>query len=40
MQIPQKLVYEKFYVHEIDAVDLSKTYLKTKQPRFKWGLKK
>ena len=26
MQIPQKLVYEKFYVHEIAAVDLSKIY--------------
>ena len=24
MQIPQKLVHEKFYVHEITAVDLSK----------------
>ena len=27
LQIPQKLVYEKFYVHEkIAAVDLSKIY--------------
>ena len=26
LQIPQKLVYEKFYVHEIDAVNLSKIY--------------
>ena len=26
MQIPQKLVYGKFYVHEIAAVDLSKIY--------------
>ena len=26
MQIPQKLVYEKFYVNEIAAVDLSKIY--------------
>ena len=24
--IPQKLVYEKFYVHEIAAVNLSKLY--------------
>ena len=24
LQIPQKLVYEKFYVHEIAAVNLSK----------------
>ena len=26
MQIPQKLVYEKFYVHKIAAADLSKIY--------------
>ena len=26
LQIPQNLVYEKFYVHEIAAVDLSKFY--------------
>ena len=26
LQIPQKLVYEKFYVHEIAAVNLSKIY--------------
>ena len=26
MQTPQKLVYEKFYVHEIAVVDLSKIY--------------
>ena len=26
LQIPQKLVYGKFYVHEIAAVDLSKIY--------------
>ena len=26
MQIPQKLVFEKFYVHEVPAVDLSKMY--------------
>ena len=26
MQIPQGLVYEKFYVHEIAAVDLSTIY--------------
>ena len=26
LQIPQKLVYEKFYVHEISAVNLSKIY--------------
>ena len=26
-QIPQKLVYEKFYVHEITAVNLSKICL-------------
>ena len=37
MQIPQKLVYEKFYVHEIAAVDLSKIYflknaMKTRKP--------
>ena len=25
-EIPQKLVYEKFYVHEIAAVNLSKLY--------------
>ena len=24
LQIPQKVVYEKFYAHEITAVDLSK----------------
>ena len=26
LQIPQKLVFEKFYVHEIAAVNLSKIY--------------
>ena len=26
LQIPQKIVYEKFYVHEIAAVNLSKIY--------------
>ena len=26
LQIPQNLVYEKFYLHEIAAVDLSKLY--------------
>ena len=26
LQIPRNLVYEKFYVHEIAAVDLSKMY--------------
>ena len=26
LQIPQKLVNEKFYIHEIAAVDLSKIY--------------
>ena len=26
LEIPQKLVYEKFYVHEIAAVDLWKIY--------------
>ena len=26
LQIPQKLGYGKFYVHEITAVDLSKIY--------------
>ena len=26
LQIPQKLVYENFYVHEIAAVDLSQIY--------------
>ena len=26
LQIPQKLVYQKFYVHEITAVNLSKIY--------------
>ena len=26
LQIPQKLVYEKLYVHEIAAVNLSKIY--------------
>ena len=26
MQIPQKVVYEKSYVHEIAAIDLSKIY--------------
>ena len=26
LQIPPKPVYEKFYVHEIDAVNLSKIY--------------
>ena len=26
MQIPQKLVLEKFYVHEVPTVDLSKMY--------------
>ena len=26
LQITQKLVYEKFYVHEIAAVNLSKIY--------------
>ena len=26
MQIPQKLVFEKFYVHEVPAADLSKMY--------------
>ena len=26
LQIPQKLVYEKFYVQEIAIVDLSKMY--------------
>ena len=44
---PEKVVYEKFYVHEIAAVDLSKIYflkrnenIWTKQPRFKSRLKK
>ena len=27
LQIPQKVVYEKFYVHKIAAVDLSKIYV-------------
>ena len=27
MQIPQKLVYKQFYVHEIAAVNLLKIYL-------------
>ena len=27
LQIPRNLVYEKFYVHEIAAVDLSKMYV-------------
>ena len=26
VQIPQKFVYRKFYVHEIAAIDLSKIY--------------
>ena len=51
LQILQKLVCEKFYVHEkiyvrkIAAVILSKIYwkrkesMKTKQPQFKWRLK-
>ena len=47
-QIPQKLVYRKFYVHEIADVDLSKNYflknakknMQTKQPRFKSRLNK
>ena len=26
LQVPQKLVYKKLYVHEIVAVDLSKIY--------------
>ena len=26
LQIPQKLLYKKFYVHEIAAVNLSKPY--------------
>ena len=26
LQIPQKLAYEKFYVHEIPAVNVSKIY--------------
>ena len=26
LQIPQKLVYKKFYLHEIAAVNLSKIY--------------
>ena len=26
LQIPQKLMYDKFYVHEIAAVNLSKIY--------------
>ena len=26
LQIPQNYVYEKFYVHEIAAVNLSKVY--------------
>ena len=37
LQIPHKLVYEKFYIHENAAVDLSKTYVlknakKTRKP--------
>ena len=36
LQIPQKLVYGKFYVHEIAAVDLSKIYfLKNAKKTFK-----
>ena len=39
---PQKVVYEKFYVHEIAAVDLSKMYflknaMKTCKPK-NWDL--
>ena len=26
LQIPQKLVYKKFYIHEIAAINLSKIY--------------
>ena len=26
LKIPQKRIYDKFYVHEIAAVDLSKNY--------------
>ena len=29
LQIPQKLMYQKFYVHEIAAVNLSKIYFLT-----------
>ena len=41
LQIPQKVVYEKFYVHEIAAVDLSKIYflknaMKTCKPNNDW----
>ena len=28
LQLPQQLVYEKFYVHEIAALNLSKNFLK------------
>ena len=31
LQIPQKLVYEKFYVHEIAAVNSSKNLLSEKR---------
>ena len=31
LQIPQKLVYEKFYVQEIAIVDLSKMYFPEKR---------
>ena len=47
LQIPQKLGDEKFYVHEIAAINLSKIYflkmkenMWTKQPRFKSRLNK